>query len=155
MRDRFLANNPGKDIKDFTFEDIDIVYDRPITLEDLEENPFDFYPEEDKIYALGMFKYTYGYWDLLKNEIRNCPYFLLNWVVQTRTTVDIQRRCDYLITQFKKELYDKPKDDKRKKAAAPAKKRARRSEDSDNDSIDSVSDKRQKTDKDDESYKGE
>lgn len=89
-----MAANPGKAIKDFTFEDIEIVYDKATPLEDPEENPFEFYPEEDKIYALGMFKYTYGYWDLLKNEIRNCPYFLFNWVVKTRTTADIQKRCD-------------------------------------------------------------
>jgi hypothetical protein len=81
LRDKFLDANPGKSIKDFTFEDIEIIYDKPVTPEDLEENPFDFYPEEDKIYALGMFKYTYGYWDLLKNELRNCPYFLFNWIV--------------------------------------------------------------------------
>ena len=30
---------------------------------------------------------------------------MFNWVVQTRSTIDIQKRCDYLITQFKKELY--------------------------------------------------
>ena len=72
-------------MKDFTFEDIEIVYERPSD----DSDPFDFYPEEDKIYALGMFKYTYGYWDLLKNELRNCPYFLFNWVVQSRTAPDI------------------------------------------------------------------
>lgn len=95
-----------------------------------------------------MFKYTYGYWDLLKNEIRNCPYFLFNWVVQTRTPADIQKRCDYLITLFKKELYEKPK----KKAA---KKRPRKSNDSEEVEEKNHSEKRQKVDDDDESYKAE
>jgi SWI/SNF-related matrix-associated actin-dependent regulator of chromatin subfamily A member 5 len=148
LRDRFLEANPGKTIKDFTFEEIEIVYDKAVTEEDLEENPFDFYPAEDKIYALGMFKYTYGYWDLLKNEIRNCPYFLFNWVVQTRTPVDIQKRCDYLITLFKKELYEKPK----KKAV---KKRPRKGADSEDGEMKSQSDKRQKVEVDDESYKAD
>jgi hypothetical protein len=62
------------------------------------ENPFEFYPEEDKIYAFGMFKYTYGFWDLLKNEVRNSTFFLHNWVVLTRSLPDIQKRCDYLVS---------------------------------------------------------
>ena len=119
-------------------------------MEELQENPFDFYPEEDKIYALGMFKYTYGYWDLLKNELRNSPYFLFNWVVQTRTTIDIQKRCDFLITQFKKELYDKPKE--KKKGGNANKKRARKSQESEDDH-ENQSEKRQKVEDDDESYK--
>lgn len=55
---------------------------------------------------MGMFKYTYGYWDLLKNDIRNSPHFLHNWVVHTRSLLDIQRRCDFLISLFKRELYN-------------------------------------------------
>lgn len=42
----------------------------------------------------------------MRNEIRNSPYFLLNWIVQTRSIIDIQKRADYLVTLFKKELYD-------------------------------------------------
>ena len=30
---------------------------------------------------------------------------MFNWVVHTRSAQDIQKRCDYLIEQFKKELY--------------------------------------------------
>ena len=144
MKQKFLKNNPGKDIKQFTFEDIEIEYEKPID----EQDPFEFYPEEDKIYALGMFKYTYGYWDLLKNEIRNCPHFLFNWVVQTRTTAEIQKRCDFLITQFKKELYvngegpqlkksvtEGEPDPKKKKNTRAQRKRTRRSKESGEDEI--------------------
>jgi len=38
----------------------------------LEENPFEFSVEEDKLIALGMFKYTYGFWEIIRNDIRNC-----------------------------------------------------------------------------------
>jgi hypothetical protein len=84
-------------LNELTLDDIYIKYSKPLSKDDLLENPFEFYPEEDKIYAMGMFKYTYGYWDLLKNEVRNNSYFLHNWVVHTRTLPDIQKRCDFLI----------------------------------------------------------
>jgi hypothetical protein len=54
---------------------------------------------------MGLFKYTYGYFELLKSDIKNSPLFLFNWAVQTRTNATIQKRCDYLIQQFKLELY--------------------------------------------------
>mmetsp|Transcript_40485 Transcript_40485/g.61746 ORF Transcript_40485/g.61746 Transcript_40485/m.61746 type:complete len:211 (+) Transcript_40485:3376-4008(+) len=65
---------------------------------------------EDRCYAMGLFKYTYGYWELIRNDLRNNPYFQFNWIAQMRSVVDIQRRCDYLISQFKKELYGKDED---------------------------------------------
>ena len=52
-----------------------------------------------------MHKYTYGFWDLIRNEVRNCSYLYLNWVAHTRTSLDIQKRCDFLVQQFKFELY--------------------------------------------------
>ena len=64
--------------------------------------------EEDKFYAFGLFKYTYGYWDLMKNDLKNSEYFMFNWVVQTRTIAEIQKRSDYLISLFKLELSAKP-----------------------------------------------
>ena len=74
-----------------------IDYDNPVKAEDIDENPFEHSQDEDRLMAFCMFKYTYGFWDIYKNEIRNSPFFLFNWVVQSRTIVDIQRRCDYLI----------------------------------------------------------
>jgi len=52
-------------------------------------NPFEFSVEEDKFYAFGLFKYTFGYWEIMKNELRNSPHFLFNWAVHTRTNADI------------------------------------------------------------------
>lgn len=46
-------------------------YENPITDEDFKDNPFEYHKDEDKIYCMGMFKYTYGYWELLKNDLRN------------------------------------------------------------------------------------
>lgn len=89
LQESFNTKYPDKDLSEFSFEDIQIQYSKPVTEADLVENPFEFYPMEDKIYAMGMFKYTYGYWDLLKNDIRNSAHFLHNWVVQTRTLLDI------------------------------------------------------------------
>jgi hypothetical protein len=58
---------------------------------------FEFTEEEDKYLALGLFKFGYGEWELIRNEFRNSDRFRLNWVVKTRTCSDIQRRCDYMI----------------------------------------------------------
>ena len=84
-----MGNNPEKTIDKFTFNDVKIEYDNPITPEDIDENPFEFQEDEDRLLSFCMFKYTYGFWDIYKNEIRNCPYFMFNWVVQSRTTLDI------------------------------------------------------------------
>ena len=53
------------------------------------ENPFEFTTEEDKLFAYCLFKYTYGYWELTKNELRNNPYFLYNWASKMRSNIDI------------------------------------------------------------------
>lgn len=98
LQDQFYQKYPKKNLPEFSLEDINIQYSKEVTEKDLEENPFEFYPLEDKIYAMGMFKYTYGYWDLLKNDVRNSAHFLHNWVVHTRSLLDIQKRCDYLIS---------------------------------------------------------
>jgi hypothetical protein len=44
-----------------------------------------------------MYKYTYGYWDLVRNEVRNCSELTFNWVALSRTVDDIKKRCDFLI----------------------------------------------------------
>jgi hypothetical protein len=45
-----------------------------------------------------MYKYTYGYWDLVRNEVRNCNALTFNWAAFSRTTDDIKKRCDFLIS---------------------------------------------------------
>jgi hypothetical protein len=76
----FHKNNPGKTMKDFTFKDITIDYQgKEVTTEDLALNPFEFSVEEDKLYAFCLFKYTFGYWEITRNEVRNNTHFLYNW----------------------------------------------------------------------------
>ena len=67
---------------------MEIKYTSP-PFSNFEENPFEFYPDEDKFYAFGLFKYTYGYWEIIRNELRNSQHFMFNWVVQTRSVIDI------------------------------------------------------------------
>ena len=52
-----------------------------------------------------MFKYTYGYWEIMRNELRNSQHFMLNWALHSRSVIDIQKRSDFLVKLFKKELY--------------------------------------------------
>mgnify|MGYP000998768022 CR=1 FL=1 len=99
----FKARNPGKDISDFTFQDVEIKYEHA-RAQNSASDPFDFHPDEDKFYAFGLFKYTFGYWELMRNDLRNSQYFFLNWVVHTRTVQDIQKRSEFLVNQFKYEI---------------------------------------------------
>ena len=55
-------------------------------------------PDEDRVYALAMYKYTYGYWDLVRNEVRNSSTLSFNWATFSRTSDDIKKRCDFLIS---------------------------------------------------------
>lgn len=79
-------------------KDINIVYANSQKQKDYPTNPFDFTPDEDRVYALAMYKYTYGYWDLVKNEVRNCSTLSFNWATFSRTSDDIKKRCDFLIS---------------------------------------------------------
>jgi len=105
LRKEYFEKHPQEtDLKKFTLKDIIIRYERP-ELEPVNPlkssqdwNPFDFTMDEDRLYAMCMFKYTYGYWDLTRNEVRNSPYLLFNWVAQTRNITDIQKRSDFLIS---------------------------------------------------------
>lgn len=48
-----------------------------------------FSKTEDRVCALGLFRYGYGYWDLIRNDIRNCRELAFNWIARSRSTVDI------------------------------------------------------------------
>ena len=49
---------------------------------------------EDSIMMLGLYRYGYGFWDLIRNDIRNDPRLNLNWIAKSRTIIEIQKRCD-------------------------------------------------------------
>jgi SWI/SNF-related matrix-associated actin-dependent regulator of chromatin subfamily A member 5 len=104
LRQRFLESNPNKTLADFTYRDIEIKYQRP---PEGDLAMFDFSETEDKIYAMGMHKFTYGFFELIKNSLRNYAELRLDWAAQTRTADEIQQRCDFLIAQFQAELTGK------------------------------------------------
>ena len=77
------------------------------SLEDIKMDPdqkSEFTVAEDRLMALGMHRYGYGYWELIRNDIRNDPQLSFNWLARSRTVPEIQKRCDQLIAIFKKEL---------------------------------------------------
>lgn len=84
---QFKVRNPDGNLEDFTFLDVKIAY--PKSYQPNLENPFEYTVDEDKLYAYCLFKYTYGYWELAKNELRNNPHFLYNWVAKMRSNIDI------------------------------------------------------------------
>lgn len=54
----------------------------------------------------------------MKNEIRNSPRFIFNWSFQAKTVNELQRRSDYLIELFQREI-DESKPKGRKKVNVP------------------------------------
>ena len=48
--------------------------------------------------------YGYGAWELIRNELRNTDRFRFNWVVMAKTTDQISKRCELLVTRFKREM---------------------------------------------------
>mmetsp|Transcript_20954 Transcript_20954/g.25425 ORF Transcript_20954/g.25425 Transcript_20954/m.25425 type:complete len:92 (+) Transcript_20954:350-625(+) len=45
----------------------------------------------------------YGAWDQLKQEIRKAWNFRFDWFFKSRTTAELQRRCDTLVRLVEKE----------------------------------------------------
>jgi hypothetical protein len=38
---------------------------------------------------MGLSRYGYGFWELIKNDIRNEPSLMFDWVARSRTVTDI------------------------------------------------------------------
>ena len=68
-------------------------------------NPlFDFSVQEDLVLTSGIFKFGYGQWELIRNHYRQSELLRFNWIAKSRSTLDIQKRCDFLINhRFKRE----------------------------------------------------
>jgi len=49
----------------------------------------DFSLDEDRIMALGLYRYGYGFWELIRNDIRNDPELAFNWLARSRTNTEI------------------------------------------------------------------
>lgn len=79
---RFLEANPEKTIRDFTLDDFFIMK----SMKGPQSNsPFEFSDEEDKFISISLYKFGYGSWDLIRNDLRNNERFILNWVTKTRS----------------------------------------------------------------------
>jgi len=63
-------------------------------------------------------------YELLRNEIRSAPQFRFDWFVKSRTAMELQRRCNTLITLIEKENHDvEDSGDKKKPGPKPGIKR--------------------------------
>lgn len=89
-------------------QDIDQFTLRHITIDESEDPPVGdllaFTPAEDRIMTLGLFKYGYGAWTMIRNDIRNSRELAFNLISKSRSVADVQKRCDWLITGFKRQF---------------------------------------------------
>ena len=53
---------------------------------------------EEKIIYLFFFFFIDNVYEELRNEIRSAPQFRFDWFVKSRTAMELQRRCNTLIT---------------------------------------------------------
>ena len=69
---------------------------------------FEFSEDEDKFLTCALYKFGYGAWELIRNGIRNSNLFRFNWIAKSRTAIEIGKRCEFLVTKFKREVaYEK------------------------------------------------
>lgn len=75
--------------------------------------------EEDRFLIVMLEKYGYGtenVYDKIRQEIKNSPLFRFDWFLKSRTSQEISRRCNTLISLIQKEnaeLEEETKEDKR------------------------------------------
>lgn len=60
--------------------------------------------EEDQFLSYCLYKYGYGTWDLYRFEIENSQRFIFDWKFKMRPSTEIQRRCEFLMGCFKREI---------------------------------------------------
>ena len=65
-----------------------------------------FTEEEDRFLVCAMQRDGYGSWDVIRQEIRKNWAFRFDWFFRSRTSLEIQRRCDVLIRMIEKEEED-------------------------------------------------
>jgi len=75
----------------------------------LQPNQQHYTKEEDQFLAYCMYKYGFGTWELYRFEIENSERFLFDWKFIMRSGQELQRRCEYLIQCFKREIEKKKK----------------------------------------------
>ena len=103
FRDHLLAHPEDEAFRALSIDSISLPK-VPLEPKKAQANPlFEFSDDEDRAYLYGLFRYGYGAWDLIRNELRNTARFRFNWIALSRTAEQIQKRCDLLITRLQKE----------------------------------------------------
>lgn len=72
--------------------------------------PFLLHPPPSYPQLTMTYKHGYGKWDAVKAEIANNWNFRFDWFVNSRTTIELQKRCDYLLKLIEKEVAEKTVD---------------------------------------------
>jgi hypothetical protein len=75
--------------------------------------------EGDALILYAIYKYGYGRWDLILNEIRNSQEYVLNWSIHLMGTVEVKKKADALIALLKAE--NDKKQSKKTKVQIPGK----------------------------------
>merc|ERR1712113_366427 len=70
-----------------------------------------------KLFHLGIDKDNV--YDELRTEVRNSPFFRFDWFLKSRTAVELQRRCNTLITLIEREMAEIEEREGRKKGKKP------------------------------------
>ena len=83
-------------------------------------------PEEDRFLLCGLSKLGWGAWDELKAEIRLHFMFRFDWFLKSRSSLELQKRAEYLckLLQKDKEVEDEKKKHQASKKASAASKSA-------------------------------
>lgn len=62
--------------------------------------------DEDRFLVIMLEKHGYGtenVYDIIRQEIKKAPMFRFDWFLKSRTSEEIKRRCNTLITLIQKE----------------------------------------------------
>lgn len=76
--------------------------------------------EEDAFLVCMMYRHGVGASERIRMEIRRAWQFRFNWWFKSRSTPDIQKRCEFLVRAIEKEIEDRHKlEDDERKASSP------------------------------------
>ncbi|KAJ3220341.1 hypothetical protein HDU67_000008 [Dinochytrium kinnereticum] len=81
-----------------------------------------FTEEEDRFIVVCLEKFGFGTEDVyekIREEIKHSTLFRFDWFIKSRTAVEIQRRCQTLISLIQKEEAEETEREERKRKAAP------------------------------------
>lgn len=63
-----------------------------------------YYTEDNDRFLLCMLAQVgIGHWDALKHEVMKCDRFRFDWYIKSRTSLELQKRCETLIRSIERE----------------------------------------------------